>query len=66
MLRRVGNEPDPGAAVLRRDLLLLVQPGQVGGRPHIGRAVRRRLLLRDVKTVPVLGPSCDMLGGRSL
>ena len=65
MVRRVGDNPSP-TACLSRCLLLLEQPGQVGGRPHIGRAVRRRRLLRDVKTAPVLGRASGILGGRSV
>ena len=65
MVRRVGDNPSP-TAFLSRSLLLLGQPGQVGGRPHIGWAIHRRRLLRDVKTTPVLSCISSILGGRSL
>ena len=66
MVRRVSDKTSPTGAFPSRSVLLLEQPGQVGGRPHIGWAVRRRWLLRGVKAVPVLGRACGILGGRSV
>ena len=66
MVRRVGDKHSPTATFLSRSLLLLEQPGEVGGRPHIGRAIQCRRLLRYILTAPMFGRASGILGGRSL